>query len=148
MSFNNRLLQLIEYVGENPNSFGEKLSSSSGERIRQLTKNPNGNPGLNILAEILTKYPNINAQWFITGEGQMLQTVDDANKYEKVTSVKDAAAEPLPTVVTYSCPDCISKQKELDALKIAIEAKDKYIYLLENGVPKKENKASDSAQAS
>lgn len=120
MYFNIRLLELIKYLGENPNSFGKKLKASTGENIRLLTKNENANPSLDILSEIVTLYPNINSRWFLTGEGEMLLTEGEEQKQYAADEKHNISNEPKITV--YSCQDCISKQKEIDALKIAIDA--------------------------
>ncbi len=47
-----------------------------------------------------------------------------------------------PRVVTYSCKDCMSKQKEIDALKQALEAKEELLQMYRE---KKENCSTNSA---
>ena len=47
-----------------------------------------------------------------------------------------------PEIKTYSCQDCISKQKEIDALQKALEAKEELLQMYRD---KKENCSKSSA---
>ena len=71
MSFNIRLEELVNYLDENPTSFAKGLKTASVETIRKLIKNEKANPTLNTIIEILEKYPQISAEWFIRGKGEI-----------------------------------------------------------------------------
>jgi len=115
MYFNIRLLELIEYLGENANSFGKKLGLKNAENIRLLTlkENVNANPTLKILSSIVTLYPNINSRWLLTGEGEML-TSTEAKPYEIQEHVNRIDES---KITLYTCPECIVKQQEINDLR-------------------------------
>lgn len=120
MSFNIRLIQLIHYLNENPTSFGNKLESTTGENIRLLTKNEEANPGLNILSEILKKYPEINSRWLLTGDGKMLikpETKETIFKTAAETVKMDVAEESYER----KCPVCETKDKLILSYEKQIE---------------------------
>jgi len=119
MQFNIRLLELIKYLGENPTSFGRRLKSSTAENIRKMTLNENANPGLAILSEILTLYPEINPIWLLTGKGSMTVGADSPKIYHQPEIVNFSDD---PAVKTYSCPDCIAREKQIKALEQTVEA--------------------------
>lgn len=136
MYFNIRLLKLINYLNENPTSFGDKLESTSGENIRLITKNDKANPGLNILSEILNKYPQVNPRWLLNGEGDMLvQEADNKAGYPD-NDIQNHVNEP--------CPNCAAMQAEINRLNNKlIESKEETISALKGD--KKEVKSKNSA---
>jgi hypothetical protein len=69
------------------------------------------------------------------------QIFRSSTKYQQEELVNQAND---PKVTIYSCPNCISKQREIDALNKALEAKDE---LLEKyrGDEKREKNLKDSA---
>lgn len=119
MYFNIRLLELIKYLGENPTSFGKKLKSSTAENIRRMTLNEKANPGLEILSEIITLYPQVNPSWLLTGTGSMIIDSKSPKNYSQIESINFSDD---PKVTTYSCPDCITKEREIKLLQQTIEA--------------------------
>jgi hypothetical protein len=68
MSFNIRLLKLLDHYKMNPTRFSKELGFANPENIRRLTKEADGNPGLQVLFAILKRFPEISAHWLITGE--------------------------------------------------------------------------------
>lgn len=110
------------------NEFAKSLGWKRAENILRLDRegNENKKPGIDILSDIIKAHPNFDFSFFLTG-----------NKTKIDNTIVDAASE--PKITTYSCTDCIHKQKEIDALKAALEAKEE---LLEMYRDKKNNRAS------
>jgi hypothetical protein len=75
-TFFQRLLKLSEYKGFNSlNKFAiEGLNYSSSEKLNRLKKE-NTNPSVDILLDISNKFEDINLDWLITGNGEMLKNV-------------------------------------------------------------------------
>jgi hypothetical protein len=65
-----RMQAMIIALGHNPNSF----SSAIGYIPQTTHKYLKGKnlPGFEYLQAVLTTFPQINARWLITGEGQMI----------------------------------------------------------------------------
>lgn len=83
---------------------------------------------------IIKYFTDLPARWFITGESEMLN-----KEVFPVQNESNDPGTPYNKVTSYSCPDCISKEKEINALKIALEAKEE---LLEHYRGKKESPAA------
>ena len=73
-NFFERILQIIEYHNiKSVNSFAKDyLNYDSSEKINRL-KDPNKNPSYEILSDISNKFENIDANWLLTGSGEMLR---------------------------------------------------------------------------
>ncbi|MGQ2982087.1 hypothetical protein [Flavobacterium sp.] len=69
----NRLLQVIEYKGfKSVNEFAiSGLNYNSAEKLNRLKKE-NTKPGFEILYDITNKFADINLNWFVSGEGEMI----------------------------------------------------------------------------
>lgn len=50
-----------------------------------------------------------------------------SSKYKPVETKVDKVEEKTTVVTTFSCPDCISKQREIDALNKALDAKEELL---------------------
>jgi hypothetical protein len=78
MNFNSniyeRLLKIVEYHNiENINIFALKyLGYKSAEKLYRLNRE-NSNPSFEIIQDIANKFPEIDMNWFITGQGNMLK---------------------------------------------------------------------------
>ena len=70
MEINARINLLIEKLGFNKSSFALKIGVSQ-PIITHITTGRN-NPGLEVIQKILTNCPEVNADWLILGEGEML----------------------------------------------------------------------------
>lgn len=72
MEINDRLASLIAYkCGGDKNAFADLMGWS-----RQYTNkllNGEGGIGLNPIASLLAKFPELNARWLILGEGSMIE---------------------------------------------------------------------------
>ncbi len=74
MSLGSRLLEFIKSLNMNPNQFGNILGLKSSENIRNLTNGKTSDPRVSLIIEILYKYPQLDARWLLTGEGDMTKT--------------------------------------------------------------------------
>lgn len=73
-----RILAIIDFYGLSANKFSEEIGMS-----RAFVKNMNDEISTKPLRNILLKYPEINIEWLISGEGEML--LENANKEFKLT---------------------------------------------------------------
>jgi len=72
MSDSERLYKLLEYLKLNPLQFSFSLGHKRGDRIYNILKNRNGISS-DLAREITTHYNNIQFDWLLTGEGEMLK---------------------------------------------------------------------------
>ena len=78
MDMNNRLLEIIRYkTGGKKKEFAEVLGWTP-QYLAKLLKGEN--LGLTPVKSIVEKLPEINARWFLTGEGEMI----DSTKYTSI----------------------------------------------------------------
>ncbi|MHA1974431.1 MAG: hypothetical protein ACTSW1_15645 [Candidatus Hodarchaeales archaeon] len=89
MSFNIRLKKIIDHANTNPTRFGALLGYNNSENIRKLLNTQNANPGLRILNDIISRFPEINAHWLITGEGNMILDHEDKLNDENTREGKE-----------------------------------------------------------
>ena len=65
-----RLKQIIDFHGLSNNRFAEKIGVSSAQMSHML----NGkNFGISNLLNIISAFPDINGDWLLSGEGEMLK---------------------------------------------------------------------------
>ena len=69
MEINDRIVQLIEKLGDNKSSFALKVGVSQ-PIITHITNGRN-NPGLEVIQKILSNCPEVNPEWLIMGTGEM-----------------------------------------------------------------------------
>jgi hypothetical protein len=67
----NRLMQFIKHVGLSARQFDISIGAANGYTLR-MSKN-NASVGSDVIENILQAYPNLNVEWLITGEGEMLK---------------------------------------------------------------------------
>jgi hypothetical protein len=65
-----RIFMFIDYVDMSVHQFGNSVDLANGY-LGRMRKN-NGSVGSDILEKILIEYPNLNAEWLITGIGEMI----------------------------------------------------------------------------
>lgn len=66
-SIRDRLLTFIDHIGSNPRKFSKSLGKSDSY-VRTLGKSM----GSDVIGNILLLHPNLNVNWLITGNGNML----------------------------------------------------------------------------
>lgn len=86
MNLSSRIKEFIHYKRVSIRSFEENVGCSIGVINRCITKNTD----LTVanLMKIINKYPELNSEWILTGEGNMLK--DENIHYQcKVSSIKE-----------------------------------------------------------
>lgn len=66
-SIKDRLLTFIDHIGSNPRQFSKSLGRSDSY-VRTIGKSM----GSDVIGNILLLHPNLNVNWLITGNGDML----------------------------------------------------------------------------
>ena len=72
MDIIDRLQEIIDYAGLNVSSFAKKIGVVD-QTIRGIVVQRRNKPGFDILANILQTFTWINAEWLITGKGEMIK---------------------------------------------------------------------------
>lgn len=70
-SINERLKLIINKLGENTTSFAKKIDIAQPVLYNYVMKNRQ--PPTNVIEKILLTYPDIDANWIITGKGAMIK---------------------------------------------------------------------------
>ncbi len=71
MNINERLGLLIKHLGFNTHSFSKQLALSSSSTLPNILRDKSRKPSFDVINRILTRFPNVDARWLITGEGEM-----------------------------------------------------------------------------
>lgn len=108
---NNRIKQIIDYLNLTTSGFEKKIGTSNGQISKQLARNSAIKS--DILAKILEICPNINANWLITGRGEMLLQEQKQEKQEQKT------------------PPPVADDTQLQRLQDLLEAKQETISVLQ-----------------
>lgn len=76
-NFFERILQIIDYYNiKSVNSFAiDYLGYPASEKINRLKKG-NSKPSYDIIVDITNKFEDINVEWLLTGQGEMLKGKD------------------------------------------------------------------------
>ena len=123
---NDRLKIFIDSIKISQVDFGRKIGISK-QQIGSWLKDGVKIPVVS-LSIIIKEHPELNARWLMTGEGDMIIS-SEKNMYKLEESTPEVCSE---KITVYSCKDCISKQHEIDALKMALEAKDELLDVYRN----------------
>ena len=67
-----RIGDIMEYYELNKNSLSVKIGLENNTTITKIINN-GANPSRNILYRILKTYPDVNPEWLLLGEGEMLK---------------------------------------------------------------------------
>lgn len=80
-NFFERILQIIDYYGiKSVNSFAiDYLGYPASEKISRLKK-INTKPSYDIIVDITNKFEEVDANWLLTGKGQMLKSKRSINQ--------------------------------------------------------------------
>lgn len=71
---NQRIIEIMNHLGLSKTSFANEIGVSQPV-ITHISTGRN-KPGLDILQKILIKYPEVNAEWLITGKGSKIKERD------------------------------------------------------------------------
>lgn len=80
-SINERILQLLEYLDITRYKFSHETGIS--ETVLLNIYKCKNKPSFDVIEKILNHYPTINAEWFLTGKGEMLKRTDNTQHKTK-----------------------------------------------------------------
>lgn len=72
MVVNDRIELLISKLGYNPHSFTKTLGIKSTSTIPNFLRDHSRKPSYEILNRIISRFPTVNANWLLTGDGDMI----------------------------------------------------------------------------
>lgn len=89
---NERLLQYMQFKELNAARLAESVGASNSY-FNKVLKN-NTSIGSDRIEKILRTYPDLNAEWFLTGEGQMLKSPEQySNSEQEIKKLKAEVIE-------------------------------------------------------
>jgi hypothetical protein len=94
-----RIGKFIAYQKLSRREFASRLGYTSSEKINRLFRKDGAKPGFDIVADIANKFVELNADWLVTGRGEMLRPQngssvgEDSPGYEKMCFVPLHARE-------------------------------------------------------
>lgn len=82
-----RIFEVMKMVGMNPTDFANAIEISPA--VLSSIKSGRTKPTLFLVEKIKSVYPNVNINWLITGEGEMLTDTNDTilQQQEEFTSI-------------------------------------------------------------
>lgn len=109
-----RISNIIDYLGVNPNSFSKKLDYDRSQTIYDII-NCKSAPSFDFFKRfMLSEYSeNISIDWLLTGRGYM--------EYQKLDPVMASKLDHA------NCPICVSKDKLIERLEHQLERNEKEI---------------------
>lgn len=135
MDIIDRLQEIIDYADLNVSSFAKKIGVVD-QTIRGIVVQRRNKPGFDILSKILQTFTWVNAEWLITGKGEMVKQ-ENAPRTENSPS--------LTELIQYL------REKDLKIEKLIeekTELKIKFEMAKKTGVPKEEQSPPTFAQKS
>src|SRR4030042_1082802 len=102
-----RVMMIINHYGLNRNSFSLKIGMSSNSLITRLTNSPDMGMHLELIQKILRNCPEINPDWFIHGEGEMIRDKGFPDKrIHYIKYYKDRSEKPFDLMRITGFEDC------------------------------------------
>ena len=96
MSTLKRIKQYIDYKGITNQNFEKQIGFSNGAFASQLKNNRT--IGVDKLENILIAFPELNPEWLLTGNGEMIKTKSKKNVLEKNEDIYEDINEDKPNV--------------------------------------------------
>jgi len=127
---NDRIIQLIDYYKLSRYKFSKETGVSN--QVLQNIYTNKSKPGADILEKILNKYSLINANWLITGKGEMFidgSSPSDGSDPYNIPETKNTVS--VPESKYYSISELYGPVEELEKLKNDENLSDKEAYILE-----------------
>ena len=87
MSLNDRIAKIIAYSGLTPSEFADEIEVQRSN-ISHIASGRN-KPSLDFLVKIKTRFPELQWDWLISGEGEMQKPQDEIIEKSKPTPVPD-----------------------------------------------------------
>jgi len=127
-TINDRIQAIIDYYKLNKNSFSKRINVNSSVIHHIVTGKKNGSknkPSFDLLEKILIEFENIDANWLVTGKGNILK---ENNFEEENTNLNPFTIED-------------DKDKYIEALKVMIQDlqadKEELYNLLQNAIKRR-----------
>ena len=111
MEIRNRILEILNHYEIKQNEFAEKIGMTPQSLNNYLRKKSN-NPG-NIIMGIVHHFPEINLEWLLKGDGEMIQ--------KNVFTTEEPATPYLTKQDLYNIHALVQKVHELDAIVRKLE---------------------------
>ena len=96
MSLIERIYQLSDLKGDSIYKISKEIDVSNGYFAK--TKAKNGSVGSEIIEKIVSYYPDLNVEWLITGNGEMIKTKSLKNVLKKNEDIYEDINEDKPNV--------------------------------------------------
>ena len=127
MSINERIQRLLDdFENGNQKAFSERLGVAPSS-LNGIVGARQSDPSSKILNRILDVYANVNAEWLLSGKGNM--TGSD-KPYKETEPPIDIVSDPKSKEPSVGCWLCAEKDKVIAAQKAQIETQAEYIELL------------------
>lgn len=111
--------------------FARELGSDRAEKIKRLNRQASYQPSIDLIGDILKRFPNIDPIWLISGAREMFIPDGKINSSYNENCTTNKVEEP--------CSSCEKlKAEKMKLLEDLNELNAKYRHLLETGTIKKE----------
>lgn len=107
-----RLQQFLNEESLSPSKFADEIGVQRSS-ISHILSGRN-NPGYDFIQKILKRFPNLNADWLIIGQGKMYKTELQASLFDTVPEKQDTDVHP-PVTEVKNLPDEKEIKKEASA---------------------------------
>lgn len=95
MEIKDRIVKIMTSEGLTASAFADYLGVQR-PNISHILNGRNG-PSLDLIQKILTAFPKFNADWLVTGQGDIYKHTVDLNLFEQATIATEPKATPEPT---------------------------------------------------
>ena len=127
MSINVRISELIETLeGGSQKNFSRKTGIAASS-INGIVGSRQSDPSSKLLNSVLLTYKNVNANWLLTGDGEMLKS-DESNSNAEMEIFSNLKNHNYSET---ECRECKLKDKIIDSMEQQILTQSKLISYLE-----------------
>lgn len=110
MEINDRILKIIDYERLNNNSFSKKIGVNP-QTMHTIVKEKKTKPSFDVLNKILISFPEIDANWLLTGDGEMFKQDLKPDIETRLESIESEIRELKRTVDYLSGKDSPENRK-------------------------------------
>lgn len=152
-----RILYLLETKKIIKDKFFSEIGMTYGNFTGEAKKTPLNS---NAISNILLKFPDLNAEWLLTGQGDMfktnstkkakhhsdkeLVTIDTTNKYTNISDDNQEKNELKSNIVEESTPEYNTPEKSItDELIRQLQAKDNQIEKMQDQIEKMQDQINE-----
>ncbi|NLF42312.1 MAG: helix-turn-helix transcriptional regulator [Bacteroidales bacterium] len=132
LSINDRIREVLEYLGISRYKFSQATGISEAVLVN-IYKDKN-KPSVDFIEKTLNKYKVINAQWLITGHGEMLN--NNQCNLENIDEIKENKDNSKKT-----CQLCSEKDKLINSLQAHIDTLQRELHRCQSQLDDYENEA-------